>query len=179
MSDGCFGIRSVVVSSFVLVVGGIVGCAEVGPPTSERDPSTDDTPPPDAGETPEDAAVETPPSGALASDAWAEMDFDARKKFMATVVVPQVRPLFQAFDAERFAAVSCKTCHGSGAGNGDFKLPNPDLPVLHSEALKNPTEELQPVLTFMREVLKPKVAELLGMQESSDFRCNTCHTTAP
>lgn len=179
MSDGCFGIRSVLFSSFIAVVGGIAGCTEVGPPTSDRDPSTDDTPAADAGEMLEDAAPDTPESPALEPGAWAAMDFDARKQFMATVVVPRVAPLFREFDAERFAAVGCRTCHGSGAKAGDFKLPNADLPVLHSEALKNPPEELQPMLAFMRERLKPKMAELLGMEESSSFKCGTCHTMEP
>ena len=175
MSDGCFGIRSVLFSSLVLVVGGSIACAEVDPPTSERDPSSDDTPVPDAGEPPDDQ----PESSALDPGTWESMDFDARKHFMATVVVPQVAPLFREFDPERFAAVSCKTCHGGGAKAGDFKVPNADLPVLHSEALKNPPEDLQPMLAFMREKLKPKMAELLGMQESSSFKCGTCHTLEP
>lgn len=179
MSDGCFGIRTVLFSSFVVVLGGIAGCTEVGPSTSESDPSTNDTSAADAGEMEVDAAPDTPDARPLEPGAWAEMDFDARKQFMATVVVPQVAPLFRAFDPERFAAVSCRTCHGSGAKAGDFKVPNADLPVLHSEALKNPPEELQPVLAFMREQLKPKVAELLGMQEPSELRCGTCHTMEP
>src|SRR5690349_20893842 len=115
MPDGCFGIRTVVFSSFVVVVGGIGGCTDVGPPTSERDPSTDDTP--DSGAEVEDASPAIPESKALDPGAWESMDFDARKQFLATVVVPEVAPLFREFDAERFAAVGCRTCHGSGAKN--------------------------------------------------------------
>jgi hypothetical protein len=158
----------------MLVAAGVVGCTDVDPPPeSERDPSRD-TPAPDAGE-----MEETPDEPApLAAGEWEAMDFDARKQFMGAVVLPSVTPLFREFDAERFATVSCKTCHGSGAHDGDFVLPNADLPVLHSEALKNPPEELQPILAFMRETLKPKVAELLGV-EASALKCSSCHTMAP
>jgi hypothetical protein len=114
----------------------------------------------------------------LAAGEWEAMDFDARKQFMGAVVLPSVTPLFREFDAERFASVSCETCHGSGARDGDFVVPNADLPVLHSAELKNPPEELQPILGFMREVLKPKLAELLGV-EASTVKCSSCHTMAP
>jgi hypothetical protein len=174
MSDGWFGIRTVLFFSLMLVAAGVVGCTDVDPPPeSERNPSRDD-PAPDAGEMEETEDEPAP----LAAGEWEAMDFDARKQFMAAVVLPAVSPLFREFDPERFAAVSCKTCHGSGARNGDFVLPNADLPVLHSAALKNPPEELQPILGFMREVLKPKVAELLGV-EGSALKCGACHQMEP
>jgi hypothetical protein len=178
MSGGCFGIRTLVFSSLVLVVGSLGGCIEAHAtpsgdagdtpdrlPDADIDPATDD--PPDAG------------NPALEPGAWDAMDFDARKQFMRDAVLPRVRPLFQAFDSERFAAVSCKTCHGSGAQAGTFALPNPELPVLSNEGLKNPPDSQKPILTFMREVLKPSLAELLGKQDASDFRCTTCHTSSP
>jgi hypothetical protein len=106
------------------------------------------------------------------------MSFDERKQFMATKVMPAMKPLFQAFDAERFAAVSCKTCHGGGAQAGTFMVPSPDLPVLSSAVLMNPPEEQKPILAFMRETLKPKLAELLG-EDPKNLKCSTCHTMQP
>src|SRR5262249_49469292 len=98
------------------------------------------------------------------------------KQVMRELVLPTMRPLFQDFDPERFAAVSCKTCHGSGAQAGDYALPSPDLPVLSSG---DPSEELKPITDFMRNTVKPKMAELLGKQEAPGIRCSTCHPSAP
>jgi hypothetical protein len=179
MPDGCFRIRTLVFSSFVFAVGSLGGCTE----------TTDGSPPIDAGEHhPREPDADVSPvtddpvdAGTLALEpgAWDAMDLDARKQFMRDAVLPTMRPLFQAFDGERFAAVSCKTCHGGGAQAGTFALPNPDLPVLSTEALKNPPDSEKPILMFMREVLKPTLAELLGKQDASDFRCTTCHTSSP
>jgi hypothetical protein len=183
MPDGCFEIRTVVFTCVVVVVlGGLVGCTESDPESRERGKDAGDR---DASEhdAPDAAELELPDGGsdepALEPGQWALMDFDARKQFMRDTVVPTMRPLFQEFDAGRFAAVSCRTCHGSGAQAGTFRLPNADLPVLDNEALKNPPESQKPILAFMRGVLKPKLGELLGMQDASEFRCTTCHTSAP
>jgi len=185
MPDGCFRIRTVVFTCVVVVVlGGLVGCTESDPvphdrerekDAGERDASEHDTPDAEALELPDGGSDEP----ALEPGEWARLDFDARKQFMRDTVLPAMRPLFQEFDATRFAAVSCRTCHGSGAQAGTFRLPNVDLPVLDSEALKNPPESQKPIIAFMREVLKPKLGELLGMQDAAEFRCTTCHTSAP
>src|SRR4051794_12357858 len=149
MSDGCFGIRKVVFFSLVLSLGWLGGCTDLGPVPREKDAGEDQDIDPATDEP--DAGAPVPVLGPLEPGGWAQLDFDARKQFMRDVVVPAVRPLFQEFDPERFAAVSCKTCHGGGAQAGTFTMPSADLPVLDTESLKNPPEEQKPILAFMRE----------------------------
>jgi hypothetical protein len=89
-----------------------------------------------------------------------------------------MKKAFQTFDAKEFAKFNCKTCHGRGAITKEYDLPNPDLPRLdfaelragkHAEAAK-----------FMKEVVTPQMAELLGEKPRSPtnpdgFGCLECH----
>src|SRR5690606_28321712 len=65
-----------------------------------------------------------PTSGAEQAEersvAWSEMTHEQKAEYMATVVVPRMRPLFQAFDAEEFAEFGCATCHGENAREVGF-----------------------------------------------------------
>jgi hypothetical protein len=127
------------------------------------------------GTTPEEPAM-----GPLAAGQWEAMDHEARGKFMAKVVLPAMEAEFKTFDADRFAEVNCKTCHGAGAEDHTFKMPNPDLPELTMELFQNPPEEAKPMLEFMSTTVKPKMAELLGMPQKTEttegFGCDGCHT---
>lgn len=182
MPDGCFEIRTVVPFIFTFALGGLGGCAGARAP-NDYDPSeepdaairADSGERADAGEG-QGGGSDSP---GLEPGEWQQLSFDARKQFMATKLMPAVTPLFQAFDAQRFAAVSCKTCHGSGAKAGTFALPSPDLPSLSSAMLMNPPEEQKPIIAFMRGMLKPKLMELLGLQDSAGLKCSTCHVMEP
>jgi hypothetical protein len=167
MLDGCFGIRTVSLFNLSFALAALTGCDGSGSEPREADAAV------------QDSGAETRYETALEPGAWEEMSFEERKKFMRELILPTVAPMFHDFDAQRFAAVSCKTCHGSGAQAGDFALPSPDVPALNSEALKNPSEELKPIVEFMRNVLKPAVSELLGKRETAALRCNTCHMNTP
>jgi hypothetical protein len=114
-----------------------------------------------------------------------DMNHDQRVEFMKTVVMPEMKPLFVAFDP-KFEEMNCKTCHGAGAENGKFEMPNPDLPVLpgteeaFGEYMKDPEHARWAM--FMIEKVKPTMAGLLQVAEfdpatgTGEFSCASCHT---
>ena len=93
---------------------------------------------------------------------------------------PAMTKDFKKYDAKRFAKFGCKTCHGKGGEKGgDFKMPNPDLPVLDFEAIKAGKQDPK-MAKWMGEVVKPEMAKLLGLepwdeQHPTGFGCNACH----
>ena len=107
-----------------------------------------------------------------------EMNHDQRIEFMKTTVVPAMAPLFQKHDAEKFKDFGCKTCHGAAAADGQFTMPNEELPVLDFADMSKwkPAD-----LEWMNKEIKPTMAKLLGEAEYSDtnpkgFGCLECHT---
>ena len=120
------------------------------------------------------------PSGPLAPGAWEGMDDHARAEFMKNVVTPIMAEKFKAFDAEEFAEVNCKTCHGPGAAEGKFDMPSGALPELD---FQNPDPDDAAISEFMAKEVKPTMANLLGMPEytpenPTGFGCLECHTMA-
>lgn len=114
------------------------------------------------------------------------MDLNHRVDYMEHVVMPEMKRLFTEFDP-KFAEMNCKTCHGPGADDTSFEMPNPDIWVLPSEqGWKTfvPSEDETKWLEFMGGVVKPSMAKLLGMSDydwqtkQGDFNCSGCHTTA-
>jgi hypothetical protein len=74
--------------------------------------------------------------------------------------------------------MKCKTCHGAGADDGSFKMPNADLPKLDMKAMKAKHPK---ALEFMMKQVKVKMAALIGEKEYSEktpngFGCMNCHT---
>jgi hypothetical protein len=120
-----------------------------------------------------------------APSAFKDMNEEQRADFMKTVVLPQMKELFVAFDP-KFDAMDCKTCHGDGVAAGTFEMPNPKLPVLpgteeaFGEYVKDP--EHARWSQFMIGQVKPKMAELLQVDEfdpatgTGEFSCANCHT---
>ncbi len=81
--------------------------------------------------------------------------------------------------------MNCATCHGDGVEDGKFKMPNAKLPKLPKPTAQSDFLELQKkkpeAVKFMGTVVKPKMAELLGLPEWSPtetkgFGCYRCHT---
>ena len=128
-----------------------------------------------------------PATGAAAGKdvAWADMVKEQRIEYMKTVVLPRMKTAFTQFSPDRFDKMNCVTCHGDGATDGSFKMPNPKLPVLPNtpEGFKQLAGERPAVMAFMKSEVKPRMAAMLGMPEWTPeshrgFGCGACHTTA-
>ena len=112
------------------------------------------------------------------------MDKKARGKYMKDVVMPKMKEVFTAFDT-KYANMQCMTCHGSGATNGSFAMPNPELPQLPADMSKfKEWAAKKPAMTeFMVKHVKPEMAKLLNEPEYNPetkvgFGCAECHTMA-
>jgi cytochrome c553 len=116
-----------------------------------------------------------------ASRTWPEMNDKERAQHMGAVVLPRMKASFQQFDAERFADFSCGTCHGAGAEDGSFEMPNPGLPRLDPSGLYKKHRKATPeIADFMWKEVEPEMAELLGLPrysfvKKSGFGCANCH----
>jgi hypothetical protein len=118
-----------------------------------------------------------------AAGEWAAWPRDRKLDHMQAIVAADARALFAGYDAARFADVTCKSCHGSGAVDGSFKMPNPALTVL--DLSPTGVQELNAkhakAVAFMQRVTR-RTATLLGVTASasltdgSGFGCLGCHT---
>lgn len=158
-------LASVIVAS---MVASIAACG--GRPASETPPST-------AGEAP---SVEAAPG----ASAWHDMDRNQRIAYMKTVVLPKMKDEFVKFDAKHFSDMNCGTCHGRGAKEGSFKMPNPDLPRLSVEDGFEKHMQEEPAITkFMMETVVPNMAALVDEplfdpKTQKGFGCFQCHMQA-
>ncbi len=116
--------------------------------------------------------------------AWKDMDHDQRVKYMRETVLPKMRQTFAEFDEKKFGRINCKTCHGDGATNESFEMPNPKLPKLptNTEGFQKLMKDDPAAMEFMMKKVKPQMAELLGLPEMDPntnpkgFGCFNCHT---
>ena len=110
---------------------------------------------------------------------FAQLDPEQRKQFMEQKVLPALKPIFQNHDAQKFAKFQCETCHGTGAAQGRFDMPNAELPKLTNDMSKFEKRDIE----WMEREVSPTVAKLLQMPEYSKenpkgFSCLACHTMA-
>lgn len=113
-----------------------------------------------------------------ADKTWEEMSFDDRMALMGSHVNPRMKTVFQEFDGEKFADFGCQTCHGSGASEGTFVMPNPDLPHLKEEGFfKEAREEHPDVVKFMWQDVESNLADAMGVTygPKGDIACWSCH----
>ena len=102
---------------------------------------------------------------------------------MKTGVMPKMHDVFTAFDGSKYGDMSCKTCHGKGAIEGSFSMPNADLPKLDpSPAGFGKLAKANPkMFDFMMKQVEPTMALLVGEQPydpktKAGFSCFECHT---
>ncbi len=133
--------------------------------------------------------AETPASGAssgaspaevAAPEAWRDDMPDAEKAaFMKAHVVPGMGPLFQGYDAAKYASFGCATCHGP-----DGKKPTEFLPKLTFKNNQLTAFAEHPEISkFMAEQVTPKMGEILGKPAfdpatHQGFGCTGCHAVS-
>jgi hypothetical protein len=123
------------------------------------------------------------PSGPPKDGEWDSWSHDQKLAYMKSTVMPQMGKLFHDFDGKKFAEPKCTLCHGAGAKDGSFKMPNPDLPKLDvtPAGFKKMHEKKGPIADFMGKQVVPTMAQLLGEapydpKTQKGFGCMECHT---
>jgi len=115
---------------------------------------------------------------------WEAMSHEQRADYMKKTVMPEMKTVFQTFDAKHYEKFNCKTCHGKDPKASKFKMPNPELPKLDFAALKSGKvkPDVMKVAKFMGEEVTPKMAELMHMKKfdpaapaPDQFGCLNCH----
>jgi hypothetical protein len=132
---------------------------------------------------PAPAAPGAPGAPTASMPAWKNMKTDERKHYMKTVVLPKMKDQFAAFDAKRYGEMNCMTCHGDGAKDGSFAMPNPKLPKLPADeaGFKTLMAKKPDATKFMGGKVVPEMAKMLGEspfnpQTHEGFGCFECHT---
>lgn len=163
----------------LLIAAALGGCDKPPEATPTETPATPATP-----ETPEAEApapeAETPETAA-ADKTWSDMNFDEKKKFMATEYYPAMKDAFQGHDGEHYAKFTCNTCHGDNAKEVGFELPNDLIPLSADDPIASGNDMDEETTKFMMEVVVPKTAELMDRPTWSPdtpkgVGCFTCHT---
>ena len=127
------------------------------------------------------AAAAPPPEAAPPPVEWDKLNRDQRMELMKTKVMPRMKELFSEFDAKKYGDMKCPTCHGDGAKNQTFKMPNPKLPKLsYTDGFKKHKDKTPEMTKFMMEKVVPEMAKLIGEevynpQTQKGFGCGECH----
>lgn len=119
---------------------------------------------------------------APAATAWADMTLDQKKAIMKEKVVPAVAAIWKE-GPEPDEEVNCVTCHGKGALEGKFDMPNPGLPSLNPANQFAAHQDDAEWLEFMGTKVVPTVANAIGVDPydpatQSGFGCFNCHKMA-
>lgn len=109
---------------------------------------------------------------------------DQQIAYMKLKVVPHMGKLLTEHDPEEFAEVTCVTCHGPGAKDGEFHMPTDSLPKLNpTDGFAAHQEDYSEMLKFMGEVVVPEMAALIDEEPynpatQTGFGCFDCHLKA-
>lgn len=184
--------------SFVLVVamagafslatacGGATPAPETGAAPEPSATATEEPKPEEAKpeeKKPEEAKPEEKAPEA-AKPAWKDMKKEERVELMKTVVVPKMGALFKEFDEKKYAEVKCTLCHGPGAKEGKFDMPNPKLPKLDpANGFAKHKKKTAKMLEFMMQKVVKEMAGALGEEPfnpetKQGFGCGGCHVIA-
>ena len=157
----------------------VVSCEKSSEPT---------TPPADAPAATDDggAAGDADADAGAAEDTgdegpkvWADMNLDERKMHMGTVVYPNMKSVFAAYDAERFGDFKCQTCHGDDMVEVNFKMPNSLTPLSATDPWQSAVDMDEDMAKFMAAQVVPKMGEDLHMSVEQDgsgeMNCFSCH----
>lgn len=125
------------------------------------------------------ATTTTQAAAALPDLPFNQLDHDQRIEFMKQKVMPAMAPIFKQHDPQKFAEITCKTCHGKQAADGHFDMPSTDTPKLNFQDM---SKYKQADLEWMKNEVKPAMAKLLSRPEYSPenpkgFGCLNCHTS--
>jgi hypothetical protein len=129
------------------------------------------------------SAAPTAPPGPPGDGDWDKWSHDWKKAYMISDVMPKMGELFKSYDAKHYSDMKCKTCHGAGAEDGSFKMPNPDLPKLDIKGkLKTEKAKHPKAVEFMMKKVEVQMASLVGEKPfdpktGKGFGCGECHTT--
>lgn len=122
-------------------------------------------------------AVEAPRPGE-----WDNWPREKKFAYMKSTVYPVARALFTEYDPVKYADFNCASCHGAGAVDQTYKMPNPDLPKWPGgpDAFRKLAEKDPKMLRFMSTVLQHEMARLLSvkhfdMASHTGFSCFHCH----
>ena len=113
---------------------------------------------------------------------WPQMNHEQKMEYMQGTVMPEMRRMFQAHDAQRFARFTCGTCHGANAREVNFRMPNGIAP-LNPASIPGMFQSQDPMHVFMTQRLWPRMTALLGAQPYNPqthqgFGCLGCHGMA-
>jgi cytochrome c553 len=112
---------------------------------------------------------------------WAEMTHDEREYYMVAAILPIAAEDFRAHDAERYASLTCASCHGDDGREREYEMPSRYLPRLPAPGTPEWTSMTErPAYRFMSEVVTPTVRTQLGLAAydpatGTGFGCFNCH----
>jgi hypothetical protein len=157
-------------------------------PSASTPPVATEAPPPSATSTgapaPSATVAATPPAPTPPGPGeWDTWSHDKKLMWMKTGVMPKMGQLFHDYDSKTYADPKCGLCHGAGAKDGSFKMPNPDLPKLPSTPaeFQKLAQSKPKVVDFMNNMVKSTMASLVGEapmdpKTGKGFGCFECHT---